>query len=50
MFGVLAVFFSLWLLKKLLGMLIPEKIILRKLRNILKLKKVWSVDAMMTIS
>jgi hypothetical protein len=49
-YGVLGVFFSLWLHKKLLGILIPETKISRKLKDILMLKKVWFMDALMTIS
>jgi hypothetical protein len=49
-YGVLGVFFSIWLRKKLLGILIPEKEISRKPQPILMLKKVWFMDALMTIS
>jgi hypothetical protein len=49
-YGVLGVFFSLWLRKKLHGILIPEKEISRKPQPILMLKKVWFMDALMTIS
>jgi hypothetical protein len=50
MYGVLGVFFSLWLCKKLHGILIPETKISKKLKDILMLKKVWFMDALMTIS